>query len=157
MTLRARHPILAAALTALLIGCQSGNSNTPSSIHGKVTYKGAPVTAGTITFFAKEGGMYPRPLNADGTYDVSSLPAGEMAVTVETESANTNAKMPTYGRPGKDSKSPMIGPVPEGAPTPGTGGGAYVKIPSKYATKELSGLTVTLVRGGQEKDFDLTD
>lgn len=154
-----RQFLFAVTLTAFILGCQSGNSNTPSSVRGKVTYKGAPVTAGTITFYPKDGGMYPHNINADGTYEMTSLPVGEMIVTIETETANTNTKMPTYGprgKGGKGGKNPMIGPTPEGAPPP-QAQGAYVKIPSKYAEKETSGLTVTLQRGNQEKDFPLAD
>src|SRR2546421_12867772 len=70
---------------ALVFGCSKRNPNAPASVNGKVTYKGAAVPAGTITFNAKAG-KYTTSLSTDGTYSSSDLPIGEMVVTVETES-----------------------------------------------------------------------
>jgi len=132
-----------------VLGC--GKTKTKhADVSGTVTYKDQPVTAGTVTFHT-EGGIFPCPIKADGTYSVSQLPPGDMVVTIETESANKNKKTPKYGggRPG------MVSPMPEDRPQPEVG--AYRKIPARYADKKKSGLNVTVTDGPQKHDFDLKD
>lgn len=72
-----------------LIG-SAGCSRTPTlstiAVHGKVTYRGAPVEQGTITFQPLEPaqGHPKRPavgsLNTDGTYELSSFARNDGAV-----------------------------------------------------------------------------
>ncbi len=135
----------------LIAGCGSSNPNAPASITGKVTYKNAPVTAGNIKFHAPDAGVYPTGINPDGTYSISDIPAGDLVVTIETESVNL--KKQSYG--GGQGKDKQFSPMPEGANV--VAQGAYVKIPAKYSDKTKSDLKVTLKHGKQEKDFDLTD
>ena len=147
----------------LAVGCK-GSKNPSSQVSGKVTYKGQPVSAGTITFNLKEGGNYGSSLKADGSYQVTGLPAQEMIVTVETESANPKQPKATYGPP-MQKKGGQVGPdeykkmmMQKGAvPDAPSESGAYVAIPKKYADKDKSPLTINLSRGENKKDFDLTD
>lgn len=152
-------------LLLLALGCKKGGAS--ARVHGKVTYKGTPVTAGTVTFQPKEGGgLYPVPIQADGTYAARDLPYGEMVVTIETESANPKPKptMMDYRkdrmgkvRGGNDTKKPvqMTSPTPKDAPKAEQG--KYVRIPVKYGSKDQSGLAVNLTSGNQEENFNLTD
>jgi hypothetical protein len=121
-----------------------------------VTYKESPVTAGILMIYVTDAGSYTGAINPDGTFLVTDLPPGDAVVTVETESMNPNRKTPQYGdKKGGGDKGGMMSPVPESAQTGGKG--AYVKIPAKYADKTKSGLTVTLAKGKNQKDFELTD
>lgn len=139
---------------ALSIGCgSSGNPNAPAKLSGKVAYKSAPVTAGTVTIHPTDGSAYPVPISPDGTYSGFDLPAGDVVITIETETANK--KKVTYGAGQGGDKGKTFSPVPEGANA--VAAGAYVKIPAKYADKASSGLTLKLERGQNKKDFDLTD
>lgn len=169
-------PLLAGLLVVL--GCGPSNPNAPARVTGRVMYNGSPVTGGTLTFHTKEGGQIPLGIAADGTYSAVDVPEGDIVVTVETESLNPNRKMPEYkggtgsgpaamygkgkfgpqgggpsgsGAPG--GKGAQLGPAPEGVNIATT----YMKIPDKYAKPETSGLTVTLKKGEQVKDFELTD
>src|ERR1700720_3799155 len=72
----------------LALGCGTPRGNAPSSVSGKITYKGAPVTAGNGIFYPKEGGAITMAIGPDGTYSGTDLPLGEGDVTIETESAN---------------------------------------------------------------------
>jgi len=153
MTTKARlFLILPLASLFLVLGCRRGNPNAPVSVTGKVSYKGQPVTAGTLVFHTDSNAAYPGTINSDGTYAAHQIPSGPMVVTIETESANPGRKMATYG--GGKGKG-MLGPMPEGRTA--SSGGAYVKIPSKYADKKTSPLKVTLTDGKQTHDFELTD
>ncbi len=153
MTTNSRLLLALPLCFVVVLGCTK--SSVPSKLTGKVAYKGAPVTGGTLTISPEgEGAIYSAPIKADGTYSIASIPAGEFVVTIETESANPNKKIPVYG--GAKGKGAMS-PGPEAAAAPSGDTGQFVKIPVKYNDKKKSGLTVTLVVGPNEKNFDLTD
>jgi hypothetical protein len=146
-------------LAVSLSGCSGGK--TPAKVSGKITYKNDPVTAGTITFHQKDGGIFTYAIQADGTYSGSDMPAEEMVVTIETESVNPDAKRPGAGKmPGSGGRDPMgdynakmkeRGAVQE----PTKPAGKYVKIPAKYNDEKQSGLKLTLTKGKTEKNWDL--
>jgi len=141
-----RLVVLPALLFAFVVGC--GNNPRGAELSGKVTYKGAPVTGGSMTLFIGDAG-YPVTIGANGEYAVSQIPEGEAVVVVETESLNPNK--PKYGGKGGGGSSP----APEGK-----GAGptlTYVKIPDKYKHKDKTDLKATIKRGKQQKDFDLKD
>jgi hypothetical protein len=145
-------------LLAVASGCNT--SNTPSIVSGKVSYNGTPVTAGTITFHTEAGGIFSRQLMASG-YSFTDLPEGSMVVTIETESANPKPKKPQAMAGGRADptdeyrkRMEAMGKVPQVATNTG---GDYVPIPEKYSTKAKSPLRVTLSKGSNPIDFDLTD
>lgn len=146
------------------LGC-SPSSKTPTTVSGKVTYKGQPVTGGNIAFHPPAGeatqgasGSYGFALNPDGTYIAVGLPAQEMVVTIDTESLNPNKPKAEYSKgkenPGDEYKKQMMkrGAVPDVADT-----SKYVAIPKKYADKKTSPLKKTLTGGKNTLDFELTD
>jgi hypothetical protein len=142
------------------LGCS--HSKTPSKVFGKVTYKGQPVTAGTVAFHRlgeEQSGSFSFPLKSDGTYSGSCTLAEEMAVTIDTESANPKKVTPKYvQRGGKDPSAAYMEKMKERGHVPAeTDKGQYVKIPPKYADKTKSPLRVTLKKGENELNFDLTD
>ena len=151
-----------------LVGCGGGVANAPANVSGKVTYKGAPVTGGVVGFFAPgaEGGGYSATINPDGTYRASNVAAGEVAVTVETETLNPNIKQTAYT--GGTGKGPGGGGGPAGgapkkmssSPRPGNAAkseAVYVKIPGKYAKKDTTTLKANLKAGNNTVDLDLAD
>src|SRR5207237_8004556 len=138
-----------------VLGCSGAGNSTAAKVSGKITYNGKAVPAGSVAFYAPEGGFYNYQLQSDGTYSGTDLPAGgELVVTVETETANP--KKAEYGR-GKEGGNPSdyekkmrdMGKVPSGPSNPGE----YVKIPAKYAKRDTSPLKVTLSRGDNRGDF----
>ncbi len=147
----------AAALLALpLVGC-THNPQAPARVGGRITYKGSPVPAGTVMFHTPDKGIYPGPLNAEGTYEILDVPTGELVVTVETETINPKKKAPDYAG-GKGAKMYAERVAAEGntaalkAPPQ-----QYVRIPPKYADPKQSPLRATLQAGRQSQDFTLTD
>jgi hypothetical protein len=144
-------------------GC--GKSQTPSTVSGKVTYKGQPVPSGTISFHRtgeEQSGAYSFPLKSDGTYEGAGLVAEEMIVTIETESANPKRSMPAYNVRGGGGKNPMAdydktmkerGFKAAASADPSQ----YVPIPTKYANRKTSPLKAPLTRGKNPLNFDLTD
>lgn len=155
-------------LAATLVGCGGGVASAPANVSGKVTYKGAPVTGGVVGFFASgaEGGGYSATINPDGTYKASNVAAGEIAVTVETETLNPNIKQVTYtggaskGPPGSSGAAGGAGKKMGSSPRPGNAAkseAVYVKIPGKYAKKDTTTLKTNLKAGNNIYDIDLAD
>ena len=173
MVQRDRVAALGCLIAAVMVlGCKQGNPNAPARVTGQVTYNGSPVTGGNVYFHPKEGGAIPAPIGPDGRYTAFDILDGEMVVTVETESINPDKKQPEYrgykgGGPSKmyggkagggavvpKGKGMEMSPAPESSPGVNT---KYMKIPAKYADPKTSGLTVTLVKGEQTHNIDLTD
>lgn len=142
---------------AVLVGC-SRNPQAPGKVSGRVTYKGNPVTGGTIRFFSEDKGAYSCELADDGTFEIADIPTGKLTVTVETEHLNPSKKPPDYGGKGdamyaermaaEQKKGMNIRPKGESRE-------AYVKIPSKYANAKTSPLTITIEPGRQVKEIEL--
>jgi hypothetical protein len=161
--------LLALPLLLLIVAGCGKSSQTPCSVYGKVTYKGQPVTGGTISFCRTQEelkGGYGYPIKADGTYEGSSMPAEEYVVVIETESLNPNRKTPTYQPKGmrtKDGakmdansyrkKMQEMGKMPAVSEEQGT----FVQIPKKYSDKKTSPLKAKLESRKNEVNFDLTD
>jgi hypothetical protein len=154
MTSSPRLLLLVPLVLALACGCGS-NRATPARLSGHVNYGGKPVTGGSIKFFPKDGGVYPAGIDVNGEYSIADLPAGQTAVSIETESAK-GGSMQEYSKargaqPPKNANSAVGGNEPAAPAT------KYVKIPAKYANPTTSGLSVELTRGKQVKDFELSD
>jgi hypothetical protein len=157
----------------IVVGC-SKTKAAPAKITGAVTYKGAPVTGGTVIFHTNEG-VYSGVISAAGKYTVNDVPVGDMVVTIDTEYLNTKIKKEVYtGQtsgsggpkyPGGAKSSPPPGggkgkgagssPVPEDAPQGDAG--AYVKIPANYSDKAKSPLKVNVKDGSQEINLEVKD
>jgi len=122
-------------------------------VSGKVSYKGAPVKGGNITFVSSEGkASASTSINEDGTYTISKVPAGAVQICVETETLN----------PAKRSKTPKYSPPPGMKAPEGLGSGntedlskRYVWIPPAYANPETTKLAYTVKGGSQEHNLDL--
>jgi len=138
------------------LGC-SQNKLAPARVSGSISYKGTPIKAGTMQFCTSEGAAYNAQISSDGTYTATDLPEGEMVVTVDLEGINPEKKAHT----GKDAEKRMK--MVSQQPPPGVATSApmptqfYMKLPAKYANPKTSPLTVTLTKGRQVHNFDLTD
>jgi hypothetical protein len=136
------------ALT-VLVGCGSGDS-TKASLKGKVNYKGASVTGGTITLVPASGSPFPITIKPDGTFEVGDAPLGSMKVTIETDSVPTTTGYTMPPNMPKDTKMPEM-PIQDTANQP-----KKVVIPAKYANAETTPLTWD-TKTEKNKTFDLTD
>jgi hypothetical protein len=150
-----RFCLLALALAA---GC-GPRGNLPATVSGKVSYNGQPLPGGTIVFHSKDMGSYAGTVGEGGAYEITGVPAGDLVVTVETETLNPKNKPPVYagGRGAANDKKYDEAMRKMGRPDPPDMGKKYVKIPPRYAKEDSSKLTVTLKSGKQNKDIELTD
>ena len=72
------------ALLALLLSALSGCHNARGTLHGKVTFKGEAVPAGSVVFYGPGDQVASAGLLADGTYEATDVPLGEVKVAVTT-------------------------------------------------------------------------
>jgi hypothetical protein len=137
-------PIPALALSALLIGSSPGcgeKSKFPETlpVSGKVTYKGQPVTKGTVTFQPDKGQAATGAIEPDGTYRLSTfaekdgaLPGHHKVMIIANDADPTlmPGSSPGY-KPPKDL------------------------IPKKYGALETSGLEAVVSKDKPTLDFNL--
>lgn len=144
-------------LPLLALGCSSGNTLAPAKISGSVSYKGKPVTGGTVQFVDATGVAYPAVIADDGTYAVNDVPEGELIVTVETESVNPERKEAAQGKDYNRRMNIAQQPPPSGSRVPNAQEqkAKYVKIPGSYANPKTTPLTYTANRGRQVYNIEL--
>lgn len=150
MTTRSLRPGAAAAglaaLLAVAAGCGTAEPKR-TTVSGTVTYKGQPVTGGTITFVAGPGVSGGGLIRGDGTFFASGVPVGKVKVAVQTSGLKTSAATPTAPAGTGDSAN-KAGSVPDwvtktGGPTTGVPT-KYVELPVDYESADSSGIEVTV-------------
>jgi hypothetical protein len=170
---RACGGALLVGLLFVSLGC-GPNYKARGTVKGKVTIGTKHLTAGTVVFYGKEGGMTGTArIDKDGNYVMPDAPLGEVRITVTVPDlpsgtiAGVPVKMPgTKGKKDakkldkkldkKEAKSvdpndpsrfiPIMGEIPA----------EIVPIPDRYARVETSGLTFTVKSGEQTYDIPLT-
>jgi hypothetical protein len=131
--------LLLAALTAGP-GCAVKRTTT---IHGTVTYKGAPVSVGAIYFHGPDNRMAMGNLDEDGTFTATDVPLGEVRVSLQVRDPGA------YAQQMKD---------PRNRPAANPKGGAHAgvtSVPEKYADPNTSGLKYPIDARTQELDVKL--
>jgi hypothetical protein len=134
---------------ALVCGCSGSKvPDTTAEVTGTVTYNGKPVPGGMINFVATKGG-YSGGGNIDenGNFKATTVPVGEVKITVDNSMLNRGRGVPAGGR-GPGLKRPD-------AAGPEEVKGHYVDIPNKYANVDTSDLTYTVTKGAQKHDVEL--
>ena len=145
-----------------LVGCGSGISYEHAKVHGKVTYKGKPVTFGSVLFVPveppKDGLMQPASgtIQTDGTYELKSEAdagaiLGEHKVVVIAVDGSKPAE-PTDAAKTDAAPAPLAGPsIAKKA------GGFKSAIPRKYSDPTTTTLTRKVTAGDNTIDLELTD
>jgi len=144
MTIRAPRALagtlLVAALSVWLTGCGEAGPTTPTgTVKGKVTLKGAPITAGTIAFVSDKGNAASAVLGADGSFTLK----GQFGEKIPVDTYKVSVTPPDQGvikmEPGK--------PLPPPPSIPG--------LDPKYGNHMTSGLTEEVKEGENTKNIDI--
>ena len=128
-------------LAVLAIGCSGEQSLGPVS--GRVTIDGKPVTAGRVTFSAKDqSNAASGELTADGSYTIADAPTGDVVIAVRTRDYAT-ILMPGSAKitKGVDGDSSVYTPSQKANPL-------YVATPDRFADLSKSGIEVTIPKSG---------
>ena len=134
--MNSRFAVRSAVLGLLL--CVSGCSSK-GTVSGKVTYKGNPVTSGSVSLIASDDIQYASDIGPDGSYSIPNVPGGPVRFFIN--SPNPNANMAFRNAPrdirgendlgGGGAAPPVVPPPPAG----------WVQLPDKYSDPEKSELT----------------
>lgn len=150
VVMRAFPPLGHLIVASLLIVMGCGEPKVPTGrLSGKVTYKNAPVTDGTVTFRdAEQGRVAAGTLNSDGEYQLLfggglEVPAGEYAVTVTPPEVHVPIAS-------EQIQTPRPALTPTGKPI-------APNIPSKYRVFNSSGLKTIIDEGENSFDIELQD
>ena len=138
------------ALLPMLIAAGCGESKLPTGkLSGKVTYKAAPVTEGTVTFRNHEQGIVAAgKLDASGEYQLLfagglEVPTGDYVITVTPPEAHVPIASELVSVGGQI-------PVVNGERT-------FPNIPAKYRSFNTSGLKKTIDEGENSCDIALAE
>ncbi|MEZ6056854.1 MAG: hypothetical protein R3C01_09115 [Planctomycetaceae bacterium] len=123
------------------VGCGGGGGDADpnlTSVTGKITAGGSPVTSGTIAFVSNDGKTtYSGKISEDGTYEIMASGTASGALPGDYKVGVTSWKTePTMDADGK--------------PTPGERA-----VDEKFSDPGKSGVTVTVEKGKSTYDIDL--
>ncbi len=129
---------------ACLVSCLGCGPNRPATapVHGRVTYNGRPVVAGTIVFQPTHGRPAMGEIQPDGSYKLTTFDAGDGALLGKhtvTIDARRNPKPP-----------PMEGTEAAGPPPK-----VEWLVPQEYSNPNSSPLTAEVKSGKNTIDFNL--
>lgn len=134
-------------------GCGGSSGLQPEgptgTVTGKVTWKGAPLTSGTVTFVnAQQGLAFPATIGPDGGYSLSgpfgtAIPVGDYQVGVAPAQTQMDpaALMQPMGQP------EGVQPAQD---SPG-------EIPLKFRSPDMSGIIKTVAEGANDITVDIPE
>lgn len=127
--------IVAALFTAAPLSCSPGPAK--GEVRGKVTFKGKPVTEGTVTLLnLTEGGNAEAQIGKDGTFAVpGTVAVGEYVVEIKPLVVIVDTD------PGKSPPAPEEKPAPD--------------IPRKYRMQGTTPLRAPVKAGKNEFNFEM--
>jgi len=117
---------------AVLLVCPSGCGTGSGEVTGKVTFRGKPVTSGSVILYCPGNRIVRGVIGPDGSYSIPHVPAGEAAVAV---------------------RSPPV--LPDGGYVNGETAPRGEAIPINYGVPDESGLTIRVGRGRVVYDIEL--
>jgi len=143
----------------MVVGCSSGDGlDKRYKVSGKVTYKGAPVAKGTISFMpVKPDGRGASGQIVDGSYQMTTQEAndgafpGEYTVTIDALTADLSAAEAEAKKKGATSVAlpqDMVAKAYKNAKN---------AVPAKYSQAASSGLKADVKQQSNTINFDLTD
>lgn len=133
MTSRLVGGLALCILLPLLAGCGRGWAN----VSGKVSYKGQPLSKGSIIFYDEANQAVTSPIAADGSYAVSKVAAGKVKIAIQLP-------IPMF-----------MGNDKQGAAKAAAERKKLPNLPPRYADQEKSGLDRDVKRGDQTLNLDL--
>lgn len=139
-------------LCIAVVGC--GPTKAKGKVKGKVKFFDKNLTAGTVTFTAKDGRVGSGNIDFEGNYEVADAPVGEVTITVSVPAPPMGPAKGMTPQPPKDVG--MKTAIGGGTPGPAIDPSKIVQVPTKYANVDTSGLKYTVEKGEQTHNITLT-
>lgn len=145
---------LSSTMISGMMGCGSSGEDDKfkgdrGTVSGKITYKGAPVPAGTSVVFQSKTGGYSAgaATNAAGEYTLNYAGSSKLPAVVYVVGVSPPRAPEAKPDPSKMATSSTEAPKAEAPPA----------LPAKYNSATTSGLEFTVKGGANKADFELTD
>lgn len=119
------------------------------SLEGKVTYKGKPVTFGSVTVLGEDESAYSGVIERDGTYRVDGIQPGKVRVGITSRDPSKGGRHAAL--PGEETNRQSRKSVDARKQA----AKEWFPIPKKLENPVASGLELTLDSGRQSHDFGL--
>lgn len=137
----------------LLLGIAAacgGCGASSGTVNGTVTFKGQPLSGGSVMFLDAAGVIHQAPIDASGKYNVTGLALGnaKIAVGYVDERVNEYARAVASGVRGSN------GPP---APPPPLDMSTVLVLPPQYADHNSSGLSKLVIKGANTYDIVLVE
>jgi hypothetical protein len=119
-------------LSFLVLGCGKGTgADSLPKVTGTVTMNGAPLPGGSIDFLYSDPSIKPATslITETGQYTIFDATPGDVKVVVKGPGKSSDLKK---------KNDPVV------------------KVPDRYHDGTKSGLSYTVIKGDQKKDFELT-
>jgi hypothetical protein len=147
----------------LMPGCGSGDPAKNNKVGGKVTLDGKPAQYDKLALHYENGTSKEFELDENGGFNVQGVPLGKVKVTVTSKVPRVEDIREQMGK--YPEKADMMKAMLEMAERLQNATGKEqtemlkqngTPLPSKYASRESSGLTWEITAGNNQKDFPLT-
>jgi len=145
-----KTPLALAVACLALGGCESEKKYPHAAVHGKVTYKGKPLTFGSVAFFPvkppEDGVLMPASgdIQPDGTYELKSRADGGALIGEH--------KVVVYAVEGTQTAAAKEGAAPKADQGP-----KKSILPMKYSAPDSTPLVRTVKEGDNSIDLEITD
>ncbi len=149
---RPRRAIVAGLGLLVIFGCGGDGLGKRYTVSGRVTYKGAPLPSGTITFLPEDSKARPAAGTiTDGNYTLTTLSPddgafpGKYQVTVVSKDVDSSAINTAPNSLNRLKKVAAVNLT------------AKSRVPAKYELPTTSGLAREVLPQPNKFDFDLAD
>lgn len=115
-------------MVALAIGTSCAQKRKATTISGKITFNGQPVSVGAIYFHGEDDQVAMATINKDGSFTATDVPLGNIRVSLQVRDPGTYAKQLKESGENPMTKDPAQATL------------GVTNIPSKYADAKTSGL-----------------
>ena len=139
------HALAGLLLPLALANSGCGGGPATATVSGSVTYRGAALPVGKVSFYGPNGQVASALVVEDGTYEATNVPLGAVKVAVSTPPPPG----PELEKAAKEGKR-RFG---KGNLMPSTVN--TVSIPVKYSDAAKSGLALTVTEGSQPFNIEL--
>jgi hypothetical protein len=142
-----RHARQAGQAAVLGLVCGVFGCGGQGDVAGKVTFRGQPVTAGTVRVQGPDNLIHDGAIQADGSYAVSAVPVGPARLLVHVVDPELEKFMQAVGKRhlGQTGASPPRPPNPA----------KRSRVPARYDDFDTSGLRLEVKPGTNPYDIAL--
>lgn len=130
-------------LLPIVLAIASGCGPSSADVHGKVTYRGRPVVAGSVTVEGIDGRPVSGSIRPDGSFEIAGTVTGPARVAVASPDPSLGLPAPTLASGKAIKLPPKIRPA------------EWVPLPPQYRDVRTSGLSYSLAAGSNSIDVKL--